>query len=66
MKIFKNTKLKKLENDPLAPGKMAPTFTEVMANGDSLSLEDLRGKVVFIGFLGVLVWTMQTRKSKRR
>ncbi len=47
---FQKYKTEKLENDPLAPGKMAPTFTEVMANGDSLSLEDLRGKVVLLDF----------------
>lgn len=37
-------------NDPLAPGKPAPDFTEVMPSGDSLSLSDLRGQVVLLDF----------------
>lgn len=40
----------RLANDPLAPGKMAPDFTEIMPSGDSLSLSDLRGKVVLLDF----------------
>lgn len=39
-----------LANDPLAPGKMAPDFTEAMPDGEMLSLSDLRGKVVLLDF----------------
>ncbi|PWL29495.1 MAG: hypothetical protein DCO96_06975 [Fluviicola sp. XM-24bin1] len=43
-------KADKLAKDPLAPGKMAPDFTEAMADGQMLSLSDLRGNVVLLDF----------------
>ncbi|MCR9173283.1 MAG: AhpC/TSA family protein [bacterium] len=48
----KMEKLKKemLAKDPLAPGKMAPDFTEAMPDGEMLSLSDLRGNVVLLDF----------------
>jgi len=36
--------------DPLAPGKMAPDFTEALPDGEMLSLSDLQGKVVLLDF----------------
>ncbi|XOV68354.1 MAG: redoxin family protein [Fluviicola sp.] len=39
-----------LAKDPLAPGKMAPDFTEAMPDGEMLSLSDLRGNVVLLDF----------------
>jgi len=43
-------KAEQLAKDPLAPGKMAPDFTEAMPDGEMLSLSDLRGKVVLLDF----------------
>ena len=37
-------------NDKLAPGKEAPDFEEVMPDGSSMKLSDLRGKVVLLDF----------------
>jgi len=50
VKNFEAMKAEQIKNNPLAPGKEAPGFTEAMANGDSLSLSDLRGKVVLLDF----------------
>jgi peroxiredoxin len=36
--------------DPLGQGKMAPDFTEALANGEMMSLSDLRGQVVLLDF----------------
>jgi thiol-disulfide isomerase/thioredoxin len=36
--------------DPLAPGKMAPDFTEALPDGEMLSLSDLQGNVVLLDF----------------
>lgn len=43
-------KADRLAKDPLAPGKMAPDFTEALPNGDMMSLSDLRGNVVLLDF----------------
>lgn len=43
-------KADKVALDPLAPGKMAPDFTEALPNGEMLSLSDLRGQVVLLDF----------------
>lgn len=34
----------------VAPGSMAPVFTAITLNGDTISLEDLRGKYVILDF----------------
>lgn len=47
---FDALKAERTQNDPMAPGKPAPTFTEAYANGDSLSLSDLKGSVVLLDF----------------
>ena len=47
---FDVIKTDRTKNDPMAPGKPAPDFTEAYANGDSLSLSDLKGSVVLLDF----------------
>jgi thiol-disulfide isomerase/thioredoxin len=47
---FDIIKTEKIKNDPMAPGKPAPGFTEAYANGDLLSLSDLKGSVVLLDF----------------
>lgn len=47
---FDVVKAEKIKNNPMAPGKPAPGFTEAYANGDSLSLSDLKGSVVLLDF----------------
>lgn len=47
---FDVIKAEKTKNDPMAAGKPAPDFTEAYANGDSLSLSDLKGSVVLLDF----------------
>lgn len=47
---FQAEKIARFENDPMAPGKPSPDFTEAYANGDSLTLSDLKGKVVLLDF----------------
>jgi len=49
-KQFEAIKAKKEEGNVLAPGKIAPDFTETKINGDSMSLSDLRGQVVLLDF----------------
>lgn len=49
-KNFQALKEEQMRNNPLATGKPAPVFTEAYANGDSLSLSDLKGKVVLLDF----------------
>lgn len=49
-KEYQEVKAKMLAANPLAPGKIAPDFTEVTPSGDSLTLSDLRGSVVLIDF----------------
>lgn len=43
-------KAERIAQDPLAPGKIAPDFTEAMPDGEMLSLSDLRGNVVLLDF----------------
>jgi peroxiredoxin len=43
-------KADKFANDPLAPGKPAPNFTEKKIDGTSMSLSDLKGNVVLLDF----------------
>lgn len=40
----------KYKNDPLAPGKMAPDFEEMMPDSTMMKLSDLKGKVVLLDF----------------
>lgn len=48
---FQTVKEERFKNDPMAPGKPAPDFTEAYPSGDStLSLSDLKGKVVLLDF----------------
>jgi len=47
---FNQAKAKKEEGNFLAPGKMAPDFTEKRIDGKSISLSDLKGKVVLLDF----------------
>ncbi len=43
-------KAEKYASDPLAPGKLAPDFTEKKIDGSEMSLSDLRGNVVLLDF----------------
>ncbi|GAB5418733.1 MAG: hypothetical protein Crog4KO_04900 [Crocinitomicaceae bacterium] len=43
-------KAERIAADPLAPGKMAPDFSEALPTGEMLALSDLRGKVVLLDF----------------
>lgn len=43
-------KANKTAADPLAPGKMAPDFSEALPSGEMLALSDLRGQVVLLDF----------------
>jgi thiol-disulfide isomerase/thioredoxin len=47
---YEKIKAEKFANDPLAPGKMAPDFEEMMPDSTMMKLSDLRGKVVLIDF----------------
>lgn len=40
----------RFKNDPLAPGKPAPDFTEMKADSSTMKLSDLKGKVVLLDF----------------
>ncbi|MGC6434651.1 MAG: redoxin family protein [Crocinitomicaceae bacterium] len=43
-------KAEKFANDPVAPGKIAPDFTEKKVDGSEMSLSDLRGNIVLLDF----------------
>lgn len=43
-------KKQQFANDPLAPGKIAPDFEEMMVDSSMLKLSDLKGKVVLLDF----------------
>lgn len=43
-------KAEQYKNDPMAPGKLAPDFEEKKADGTTMKLSDLRGKVVLLDF----------------
>lgn len=43
-------KADRIAKDPLAPGKVAPDFTEALPSGEMMSLSDLRGNVVLLDF----------------
>ena len=47
---FEAVNQQRFANDPLAPGKPAPDFEEAMADGTTMKLSDLRGKVVLLDF----------------
>ena len=49
-KKYNAYKAKRLANDKLAPGKIAPDFSETMVDGSKMSLSDLQGKVVLLDF----------------
>lgn len=49
-KNYETLKLKRVANDPLAPGKLAPDFEENMVDGTTMRLSDLKGKVVLLDF----------------
>lgn len=47
---LENVKAEMYKNDPMAPGKPAPDFEEAMADGKTMKLSDLKGKVVLLDF----------------
>lgn len=47
---YEETKKQMYANDPLAPGKAAPDFTEALPSGEMMSLSSLKGKVVLLDF----------------
>lgn len=49
-KNYETIKAQAYANDKLAPGKEAPDFEELLPDGNSMKLSDLRGKVVLLDF----------------
>lgn len=47
---YEQIKAERFANDPLAPGKVAPDFEEMMPDSTMMKLSDLQGKVVLIDF----------------
>ncbi len=47
---YNKLKAEKFANDPLAPGKVAPDFEEMLPDSTTMKLSDLRGKVVLLDF----------------
>lgn len=47
---FEAAKIERFKNDPLAPGKPAPDFTEMKVDSTMMSLSDLKGQVVLLDF----------------
>jgi thiol-disulfide isomerase/thioredoxin len=50
-RAYEKDKQERIKNDPLAPGKPAPDFEELMTDGETtMKLSDLKGKVVLLDF----------------
>lgn len=47
---YETLKQQKYANDPMAPGKPAPDFEEMLPDSTMMKLSDLRGKVVLLDF----------------
>ena len=62
----KNQQLKKTGNNkPLnANSMLAPDFSLADLDGNTITLQQMKGKVVLLNFWGNLVWPMQKRNTR--